>query len=166
MVKTARNTRKIQDGDALGDVDWVPVDLLASIIWEFSSVSQRTAIEEDAVGSLQIFHLVNPELRQWDDLLPVVKARLGGVGPWEELSMQDWIMELEMTDSNDKDAVASRPAVKILDFFQDVKHRQGVTIAKGAIYSTDRAKMSSKTFQGLSSVQDEWVLRWLKDWGF
>ncbi|KUI57302.1 Linear gramicidin synthase subunit D [Cytospora mali] len=159
MIKTVKTTRKIPDGNALGDVDWIPVDLLSSIIWELSSVPRRAADEGDDIGSLQVFHLVNPEVRPWGEMLPVIKAGLGGVGPWEELNMKDWTLELENTDLNNKDAVASRPAVKILHFFRDVRDRQGVTNTKGAVFSTDRAKGSSKTILRLSPVQDEWLLR-------
>ncbi|ROV98462.1 hypothetical protein VPNG_08540 [Cytospora leucostoma] len=166
MTKTAKSTRKIPDGQALGDVDWIPVDLLSSIIWELSTVSHRAGDEKNDLGSLQIFHLVNPEPRSWADILPVVKAGLGGVGPWEEMSMKDWTSELENTDFNDKDAVESRPAVKILHFFQGVRDRQGVTHAKGDVFSTDMVQSSSKIIHDVSPVQDEWLLRWMKDWGF
>ncbi|ROV93376.1 hypothetical protein VMCG_08404 [Cytospora schulzeri] len=166
MIKTVKTTRKIPDGNALGDIDWIPVDLLSSVIWELSSVSQRATDEGDDTGLLQVFHLVNPQLRPWNEMLPVIKSGLGGSGPWQELNMKDWTLELENTDLNDNYAVAARPAVKILHFFHDVRDRQGVTIAKGAGFSTDRVKKSSKTILGLSPVQDEWLLRWLKNWAF
>ncbi|KUI63880.1 Linear gramicidin synthase subunit D [Cytospora mali] len=159
MIKTVKTTGKIPDGNALGDVDWIPVDLLSSIIWELSPVPQRAADKGYDIGSLQVFHLVNPQVRPWGEMLHVIKDGLGGVGPWEELNIKDWTLELENTDLNNKDAVASRPAVKILQFFRDVRDRQGVTITKGAVFSTDRAKGSSKTILRLGPVQDEWLLR-------
>ncbi|KAK7745764.1 putative secondary metabolism biosynthetic enzyme [Cytospora paraplurivora] len=166
MIKTAKSTRKIPDGQAFGYIDWIPVDLLSSIIWELSTVSHPAGDEQHYLGSLQIFHLVNPEPRSWADILPVVKAGLGGVGPWEEMNLKDWTSELENTDLTDRGAVTSRPAVKILHFFQGIRNRQSVTSAKGAGFSTDMVQSSSKIIHDLSPVQDEWLLKWMKDWGF
>lgn len=164
MLKTAKATHKIPDAHTLGDIDWVPVDLLASIIWELSSVSQSLAANGDERELLQIFQLVNPTQRPWAELLPVVKSALGGAEPLKEVSMKDWISDLENTDLGDKAAVASRPAVKILDFFSNVGDRQGVTASKGVIFSTERGRASSKSILDLSPVKDVWLLKWIKDW--
>ncbi|KAJ4394813.1 hypothetical protein N0V93_004033 [Gnomoniopsis smithogilvyi] len=166
MLKTAKNTCKIPNGNALGDIDWVPVDLLASIIWELSSAPpQPVTANGDEHGSLKIFHLVNPTRRPWAELLSVAKSALGGVEPLEEVSMKNWVADLEDTDLSNKVAVASRPAVKIVDFFISVGDRQGVTISKGAGFSTERVRTSSKLIGHLSPVKDEWLLKWIKDWG-
>lgn len=164
MLKTAKTSRRIPDAQALGDIDWVPVDLLASVIWELSSVPQSLAANGDERESLQIFQLVNPTQRPWAELLPVVKSALGGAEPLKEVSMKDWISDLENTDLGDKAAVASRPAVKILDFFTNVGDRQGVTASKGDIFSTERGRVSSKSFLELSAVKDVWLQKWIQDW--
>lgn len=166
MLKTAKATRKIPDAHALGDIDWVPADLLAKIIWEISSVPQSLVANEEH-KSLQIFHLVNPTPRPWAELLPVAKSALGGAEPLKEVSMKDWISDLENTmDLSDKEAVASRPAVKILDFFSNVGDRQGVTAGKGYAFSTEKGRASSKSMLELSPVKDVWLLKWIKDWDF
>ncbi|KAJ4403409.1 putative NRPS-like protein biosynthetic cluster [Gnomoniopsis sp. IMI 355080] len=170
MLKTARATSKIPGGEALGDIDWVPADVLASIIWELSSVPGQSIANsggDSQYGSLQIFHLVNPTRRPWAEILPVVKSALGeGAEPLKELSMGDWVSDLETTDLGDTAAVASRPAVKILDFFSNVGDRQGVTNTKGVVFSTEKLRASSKSVLGLSPVKDEWLLKWITDWGF
>lgn len=166
MLKTAKATRKIPDGHALGDVDWVPADLLATIIWELSSTPELLATNGDGLGSLQLFHLVNPTRRPWADLLQVAKSALRGSEPLEEVNMKDWVSDLENIDLSDKAAVASKPAVKILDFFSNVGDRQGVTISKGAGFSTEKVRAYSKSILDLSAVKDEWLLKWIKDWGF
>lgn len=164
MLKTAKTTGKIPDAHALGDIDWVPVDLLASIVWELSSVPRSLAAKGDEGAPLQIFQLVNPTPRPWAELLPVVKSALGGAEPLKEVSMKDWISDLEDTDLGDKAAVASRPAVKILDFFSNVGHRQGVTASKGDVFSTEKGRASSQSFLDLSPVKDVWLQKWIKDW--
>lgn len=165
MLKTVKTTKKIPDALSLGEIDWIPIDLLSSAIWELSSASMSTVDKENHAGRLQICHLVNPRRTPWADLLVAVKAELGNNGPVDEVSMEDWISELEKTDLNDKEEVVSKPAVKILDFFRGVGARQGVTVANGVAFSTEEAKRSSKTMRGLDPVKDEWVLKWIRDWG-
>ncbi|KAL2273596.1 hypothetical protein FJTKL_04193 [Diaporthe vaccinii] len=164
MLKTAKTTRKIPDAHALGDIDWIPVDMLSSVIWELSSASKLPVDEGTNAGLLHIFHLVNPARRPWAEVLPAIKARLGGSQPLQDVSMADWISELEQTDLNNKEVV-SKPAVKILDFFRGVGDRQGVTVANGIAFSTEEAKRSSKVMLGLDPVKDEWLLKWISDWG-
>ncbi|KAK7713546.1 putative NRPS-like protein biosynthetic cluster [Diaporthe eres] len=165
MLKTAKTTRKIPDAHALGDIDWIPVDLLSSVIWELSSASKSSTDDRQKAGLLQIFHLVNPARRPWGEMLPAIKAGLGGSKPLQDVSMADWISELEHMDLNDKDEVVSKPAVKILDFFRGVGDRQGVTVANGVAFSTEEAKRSSKVMLGLDPVNHEWLLKWIGDWG-
>ncbi|KAL1852805.1 putative NRPS-like protein biosynthetic cluster [Diaporthe australafricana] len=165
MLKTAKTTGKIPDAHALGDIDWIPADLLSSMIWELSSAPKLAVDNGDGAGSLQIFHLVNPVRRPWAQMLPAIKSGLAGSGSLQDVSMADWVAELAKTDLDDKEAVASQPAVKILDFFRSVGERQGVTVAKGVAFSTDRASQSSKTMLDLGPVKDEWLLKWINDWG-
>lgn len=170
LLKTAKALGKMPDARALGDVDWIPVDLLASIIWELSSgpPTTTTAHGGDGRGSLQIFHLVNPVRRPWAEIQPVVRAELGRSAPvpLEDVSMGDWVMELENTNLDDKEAVAAKPAVKILEFFRNVGEKEGVVVGKGTSFATDRARKSSGTISDLSPVNDEWLRKWLRDWGF
>lgn len=163
LLQTAKTIGKIPDAHALGDIEWIPVDLLSSIIWELSSA--KSAAEQDkAAGSLHIFHLVNPVRRPWAEMLSAIKAGLGG--SLEEVPIVDWVSELEKTDLNAKEEVVAKPAVKILDFFKGVGERQGVTVANGIAFSTEEAKKSSKVMLGLDPVKDEWLQKWIKDWGF
>lgn len=165
MLRTAKTTRRIPDVNTLGDIDWIPADLLSSIIWELSSAPNLALDNGDGVGSLEIFHLVNPVRRPWAEMLPAIKSGLAGSGSLKDVSMVDWVTELEKTDLNDKEAVVSQPAVKTLDFFRSVGDRQGVTVAKGVAYSTDRVRKWSKTVLDLGPVKKEWLLKWINDWG-
>lgn len=166
MLKTVKTTKKIPDAHSLGEIDWIPIDLLSSAIWELSSTSKSTVDKENDAGLLQICHLVNPVRTPWAELLAAVKTELGNDGPLDEVSMEEWVSELENTDLNDKEEVVTKPAVKILDFFRGVGNRQGVTVANGVAFSTEEAKRSSKIMRGLDPVRDEWVLKWMRDWGF
>lgn len=98
-------------------------------------------------------------------MLPAIKAWLGGSKPLRYISIADWISELEQTDLNNREEVVSKPAVKILDFFRGIGDRQGVTVANGIAFSTEEAKRSSKVMLGLDPVKDDWLLKWISDWG-
>jgi thioester reductase-like protein len=163
MLKTAKAMRKIPDGHALGDVDWIPVDLLSSVVWELSSAGKLVTGKENNGGLLRIFHLVNPARRLWAEMLSAIKAGLVDDGSLKTIPMADWTSELEQTDLNDKDEVLSKPAVKILDFFKGVEEKQGVTVTNVIAFSTEEAKKSSKVLHGLSPVQDEWLLKWMAE---
>jgi thioester reductase-like protein len=161
MLRTSKAMGKIPDGHALGEIDWIPVDLLSSIIWELSSAAGGL----NSAGLLQIFNLVNPARRPWAEMLPAITAGLREGGSSEEVPMAEWISEVEHTDLNDMDDVLLKPAVKILDFFKGVEERQGVTATNGVAFSTAQAEKSSKVLHDLSSVQDAWLHKWIKDWG-
>lgn len=164
MLKTAKAMKKTPDGRALGDIDWIPVDLLSSVIWELASETKPVARRESGRGLLHIFHLVNPARRPWAEMIPIIKAEIAEGDSLREVPMADWVSQLEQTDLNDQGKAASRPAVKILDFFRVVEIRQGVTVTNGVAFSTEQAKKSSQVLRALKPVQDEWVSRWIKDW--
>lgn len=161
LLKTAQTTSMIPDSQALGCVDWVPVDVLASAVWELATVSRA-----DSDVSAEVFHLVNPTPRSWKELLPVVGTGLGLGSALKEVSMKEWVAELEKTTLSDKDAVAARPAVKILEFFRGVDERHGITGDGGSVFSTQAATQSSQTLRSLGPVQGEWVTKWIVDLGY
>lgn len=164
LLRTAKAMGKIPDARALGDIDWIPADLLSSIIWDLSAVPKSTTDKQNGAGLLQTFHLVNPVRRPWAEMLAAIKTGLVGAGSLQDVSMTDWVSELENTDLNNKEEVLSKPAVK-LEFFKGVGVRQGVTVVNGVAFSTEKAKGSSKVMLGLDPVKDEWLLKWIKDWG-
>lgn len=164
MLKTAKAMKKIPDARALGEIDWIPVDLLSSVIWELASKANPIAGGESTGGSFHIFHLVNPARRPWAEMIPIIKDAIGEGDCLEGVALADWISQVEQTDLNDQDKVESRPAVKILDFFRGVEDRQGVTVTNEIAFSTEEAKRSSQVLRALGPVQDEWLCRWIKDW--
>ncbi|KAF2204124.1 acetyl-CoA synthetase-like protein [Delitschia confertaspora ATCC 74209] len=153
LLKTSKPLGKIPDAEALGNIDWVPIDVVASVIWDLVKA-------EESMG-LQVFHLINPTLKPWGELLPVVQRRLSSP---KAVSMDDWVAELEKVDLNDLDAVALKPAVKILDFFREMRGGQYIG-AKDVMYSTTEMQKKSAVLKGLGPVQEEWIERWMGSWG-
>lgn len=79
----------------MNSVDWIPVDILASIIVELAgaadipahtngAVKQRmnglSELEVEPAGTVPVFHAINPEVSEWADLLPAVREYLGEKG--------------------------------------------------------------------------------------
>ncbi|CAJ2500366.1 Uu.00g032190.m01.CDS01 [Anthostomella pinea] len=167
LLKTSKATGRLplllnrDDGSLLASVDWVPSDVLASAVGDIATNFAGNICSD--LSACEVVHLVNPEVRPWEDLLPVMKSRLGVS---QVVSLSDWVAELEQVDVNDKDALRSRPAVKILDFFRDMG--QGGGGGGGgdeAAFSTERASRMSETLRRLGPVRDEWMEKWMMDLG-
>ncbi|KAF2176481.1 acetyl-CoA synthetase-like protein [Zopfia rhizophila CBS 207.26] len=156
LLKTSKALGKIPNGEALENIDWIPVDVLASVIYDLLKNTDATT------SVFRVFHLVNPVVKLWVELLPVIQARFGSL---EAVSMHEWVGELEKVNLEDRDAVALKPAVKILDFFREIRETRYIG-AKKIIFSTEEAQRSSQTLRGLGPVSEDWMEKWLSDWGF
>lgn len=158
LLTTSKSLRMIPDGKALGQIDWVPSDVVASAVWDMVSPTETGATQTKS--SPRVVHVVNPARRPWAELLPEVQARLGG----KTVSMADWVAELENVDVTDRAAVAERPAAKILSFYRDMVQGPYLGIEE-VVYATDRASALSPSLRGVGPVQTSWLARWMGDWG-
>ena len=136
------------------DVDWIPVDTLASIVLDITHFTTRTA--ENLT-----YNIVNPQRTPWNSLINPILQRLGSETKSVELS--EWIRMLEQIDRTDTRQLTAKPAAKILDFFRvlDNEMKEG----KGAIFSTKHGVFVSKTMASLGPVGTEWMELWLGQWG-
>ncbi len=94
------------------DIDWIPVDSLASIITELS----LSASPEEKGASF--FNLVNPYATAWATLLETLKKHLGS--STEVVPLETWIKRLQDLDTNDPNVIAQYPAIKILNFYESL----------------------------------------------
>ncbi|KAI4249038.1 MAG: hypothetical protein LQ352_005745 [Teloschistes flavicans] len=137
----------------LPDVDWIPVDSLASIIAELCI----SAPAEKETGS-SFFNVVNPHCTPWNALLPTLQKRFGE--GTQVVSFKDWVEKLEKMDSSKADVVARYPAVKTLAFFRDYE------VTGRIMYRTDRAMEGSDTMAPLKAIDGKAMEIWLGQWGF
>ncbi|KAI1505473.1 acetyl-CoA synthetase-like protein [Biscogniauxia marginata] len=157
LLKTSKALGKVPDGRALGMIDWVPSDIVASAIWEIATATAVVpAITDfDVTGSalpLRVFHVANPA--------PVV-------------SMREWVRELETVGVRDQEAMASKPAVKVLDFFRDMAaageggrgRGRSYLGAEDLVFSTEEARRLSRSLADMGPVREEWMERWMDCWG-
>ena len=92
LIQSSRWLGKVPRGlRPAEDVDWVPVDVCARVVFELvgvvGSVSSdekkwkrrkmsKTAREGKGSGAVRVFHVVNPNIVTWSSLLPAICAAL------------------------------------------------------------------------------------------
>ena len=118
--------------DALMDVDWIPSEILARIIVGLT--------HQDHEG-IQTHNVINPHNRDWKTLVPSIQKLIVG----EVVTLKTWIEKLKKVNVNDQAEVATKPVLKILDWFSDVEGVQspGVEMLKYA------------TTKGLEAVSED-----------
>lgn len=162
LLATSRALGKVPDGPSLGEIDWIPSDVVAATVWDIATSTPSS--DDSPSPPLGVFHLVNPLRKPWSELLLGVQERLGGPGALKAVPMTDWVAELEQVDPRDKEAVAAKPASKVLHFFRDTAGGAYLG-AEDIIYSTKESQKLSQALRDLGPIRDEWMARWMKDWG-
>lgn len=153
LIKSSKALGCLPSG--IPNVDWIPVDSLASIIFELSV----SAPSED--GRASFFNLVNPHATAWETLLETLKEHLGL--NTEVVPLEEWIKRLQDLDASNPNVIAQYPAVKILDFFESLGEQQ----ASGQVeFSTTKGCRASKTMASLPAVDSAAMKVWLQQWGY
>jgi len=153
LIKSSKALRCLPSG--IPDVDWIPVDSLASIIIE---LTLSAPLE---VKGASFFNLVNPHATAWKTLLETLREHLGP--STEVFPLKEWIKRLQDLDTNDPNVIAQYPAVKILDFFESLGEQQKFGQLQ---YRTTKAYQASKTMASLPVVDSAAMKVWLKQWGY
>ncbi|KAL2062092.1 hypothetical protein VTL71DRAFT_6358 [Oculimacula yallundae] len=145
---------------AMDVVDWVPVDLLSTIIVEIAE--QVVARKCQTSRGTTVYNLVNPEVTTWTTLLPAVKESLGIS---KTVSFSDWVEALQQSSfANNGAIIEANPGVKLLDFYHGLSKKNGT--AEGSNFVTDNLIRDSKQASELTAVSQDWIRRWLKQWSF
>ncbi|KAL4794339.1 hypothetical protein BDV19DRAFT_390398 [Aspergillus venezuelensis] len=155
MVKTSKAIGEIPESLGAFQVDWVPVDFLAKIIIDIVHTRHKTEEEEP----ISVFHLVNPTSVSWETLLDPIKSlyRL------ETIPMEQWIAELGTIELRSPSDLDSKPALKLLDFYESLVAGQG---ALSVPLECERAKNASYTMRALKPISADMMGNWLRQWGF
>ena len=158
LIRTSRNLGKLPAN--LPPVDWVPVDVVASVICEaaFSAASASRLMSSAASAApCNFYNIVNPSPVAYAEILPHI---LSALQPQPEtVPLDDWIEELERMDGANADTGGKFPAVKILHFYRSLL-RPGEGHLR---FETKQAARLSKEFAALQPVQSEQVSRWIKE---
>lgn len=151
MMKTSKAMGCVPDRAM--EVDWIPVDVLANIIVELTQAERE---------GLQIYNLVNPSVVAWSSLLPAVVKRYPEV---QAVPLEEWVERLGHANEDDQDEVATKPALKILDWFVDLEKALTSTGPRQG-YETGQGVEVSRTMARLPAVSERWMSIWLEQWDF
>lgn len=165
LVKTSKALGALPDtlGPISGDiVDWVPLDTVAKVCTElaFYAHDARTA-------EVEVFHLVNPHVSSWLDLIPTVVKHFASHGSQVEVvSFEEWMARLHKvhisaSNSPDEAVIKQFPALRLLNFFGS-----SVNSKRRPTPSTKNTVKLSKSLAGLRPVGPELMTRWLDQWNF
>ncbi|PVH86351.1 acetyl-CoA synthetase-like protein [Cadophora sp. DSE1049] len=142
-------------------VDWVPVDLLSTIILELAEKVVHHDESEKEQGTF-VYNLVNPQTTTWSSLLPAVQE---SIGVQKVVSFNGWVQALQQSSTANNGALmASNPGVKLLDFYHDLSEKQ--TAVEGSRYAVDNLMRDSKEASDLTTVSPDWMRLWLRQWSF
>ncbi|KAJ9348646.1 putative NRPS-like enzyme [Paecilomyces variotii] len=146
----------------MNTIDWIPVDLMASIITELSSQNGR----EHNAASLSVYNLVNPRPTGWSTLLPTVQEHLGGPAKIKVIPLPEWVGELEKSTAlNHGYITEDNPAVKLLDFFKSLlKSEDSREDTATSSYEVAGLKKDSNVARDLQTVSQSWMRLWIDQW--
>ncbi|PLB54119.1 NRPS-like enzyme [Aspergillus steynii IBT 23096] len=155
LVKTSKSLGKVPDSLGGYEVDWVPVDTLATIIVELLHTRRKQLVDTLTA----FFNLVNPSKAPWASMIPAIQDKY----PVEAVPMNQWIEELENIKSPSDDDVREKPALKLLDFYNGLAGGKEMLSAE---ISVSRTKEASKTMAALGPISRDEMMNWLNQWDF
>lgn len=140
---------------SLEEVDWVPIDSVATIVTELAF-----AQPERSVRGTNVYHIVNPERTTWKNLLPSIRNQLGD--KVQIVSLATWVQNLRASAeaSVSESALDKNPAIKLLDFYQGLVDATEVPTR----LETRETKKRSATLRELTAVRKEWLAKWVAEW--
>ncbi|KAI9808850.1 MAG: putative NRPS-like protein biosynthetic cluster [Pycnora praestabilis] len=157
LVKSSKAMGCIPDS-LVPRVDWIPVDELAHIIVDIVHSARRTR-------SRLIFNLVNPKASEWSDLVPAIQEYCGPATT-KAIPFLDWINELKRLDPHNKEELAAKPSMKIIQFYEDMEKGVSASQKIKTTFKTDNGVSNSRTMAKLAPVDKAAMQLWLKQWNF
>ena len=136
----------------LPDIDWIPIDLLSSIIVE--------VMHNILASNVNVLNLVNPSPIEWSHFLPLIAKRYSN--KLRTVYLPEWITTLRKLASPSREEIDEKPALLIFDFFEILAAQQAYP-NKGA-YETSSLMRLSETSAGLRPVSETWMETWLDQW--
>ncbi|APA15728.1 hypothetical protein sscle_15g104980 [Sclerotinia sclerotiorum 1980 UF-70] len=156
-------------GSSLGKIDWVPVDLLADIIVELTLYENK-----EKETQIQVFHPLNPHPTTWENVKEDLVADLSSITGKEIdiVPLDIWIARVKqdveskagvgkMLIDGELDGILEvNPAVKLIDFYEDVLGDKGVS----NVLEVEGTMRVSGALRGLERVQRGWIGKWIGEW--
>ena len=172
-------------GATFSRIDWVPVDILAEILVEISLSEfqgakyeehpAHTSEKEMASRHSRVYHPLHPHPVTWEVMRAIVAEELSSfsVHPLEVITLDLWIAKVregahDPSESSqswaEEDLEASllvNPAVKLLDFFEDMLGSQN---QKGNLFEIEKTLEISPKLGSIPKINVNWMRKWIKEW--
>jgi len=172
-------------GPTFDQVDWVPVDFLAEILVELAfsqslhsepSPPTGDAADFDApFRSVRVFHPLNPSPTTWEAVRAIVTHEVSSLlgKPLDVIPMEAWIRKVRadmesmansanyFQDSVLKALLRANPAVKLLDFYEQVL---GTKEGPQNQLAMDQTTRTSAKLRAVEGVKADWVRKWVGEW--
>ncbi|KNG89783.1 putative NRPS-like enzyme [Aspergillus nomiae NRRL 13137] len=156
-------------GPALDRIGWVPIDLLAEVLVDLALNKDKATNE-----SVSVFHPVTLHPLTWEAIRPIVANALlkASVKTAETIPFGDWVQQIrqdiETAGTGDKALsnkelqalVAKNPAVKLLEFFEDIMSKS----TPENVLDTQLTAQRSEKLQAVEAVKPEWIQKWVGEW--
>ncbi|KAJ5130112.1 uncharacterized protein N7515_006151 [Penicillium bovifimosum] len=155
IIATSKTMGKIPNSLGSTAVDWVPVDTLSHIIVEIVNTRHSSSPEPLCA----VFHLTNPEVAPWSSLIPAVQSKY----EVEPVALSAWVSELESIPNPSSADIASKPALKLLDFYRALQDEGG---ALSVALDVRRAREASVSMRALGPISAALMANWLQQWQF
>lgn len=138
-------------------VDWLPTDSAAHVLVELVQTRLGTQKEK----KLDVFHLVNPTISTWAELVPAVVEFYAAQGvQLEVVEFSDWIEHMKSIPVT-KESAAQITGLKLLDFYEGLNANGGLQRM-----ATEHTAESSKTLAEMGPIDQSLITNWLKQWNF
>ncbi|KAL1847203.1 putative NRPS-like protein biosynthetic cluster [Paecilomyces lecythidis] len=146
---------------SMSTIDWIPGDLMASIITELSVQDGR-----ERTSPLSVYNLVNPRPAQWSTLLPAVQEHLGGPAKVKVVPLSEWVRELEKSATLNHGYITDdNPAVKLIGFYRSMlKSEENPENTATSLYEVTGLERDSSVARGLQPVSADWLRLWIDQW--
>ncbi|PVH72355.1 putative NRPS-like enzyme [Cadophora sp. DSE1049] len=136
----------------LQQVDWIPIDTLASITLELSLHDLKSGI----LGKPSYHNVVNPHKTPWSDLVPCIKEYCGPEA--RSVPLTEWIEVLRELDTTSPKELESKPALKVMPFFSLIASR-----GSQVTFETATSEKASRSMSELKAIDVGLVKMWLND---
>lgn len=156
---------------ALEIVDWIPVDVLSSIVTELSVYAKSTRTQPTSElgindnSQCEVYNILNPQPVSWSTLVRDVASALSP--PPQLVSFPKWLETVRSNFSKDTDhgtrdlatSLGRNPAAKLLGFFEASQRQQRLHA-----WDTRAALRVSGELRTLESISSQWMQRWMSPW--
>lgn len=159
LVHTSKNMGILPSNLGNQDrIDWVPIDAASRTVLQIAAKRRETQENEP----LDTFHVINPQIISWSDLVPVIQEAYKKQGVDIEAVPFDKWMEALRAIPLTRDEVSRKPGVKLIDFYD------GLRVEGGSLppMCTEHTTNFSQCLKTLPAVNAKIFGMWIQQWQF